>query len=84
MSLVAVPVVPKIAIAVAVPAVIVVEPPAVAFPVPFEKALPIIVGSYPAGAVIRWAGPVSAMPLVTASDRIPVAIHPDITGAGSS
>ena len=83
-ALAAVPIVTKITITVPIPTMIVIEPPPVALPISFEKALPVIVRSYPAGAVIRWAGPVSGMPPVAASHWIPVAIHPDIAGAGNS
>ena len=72
------PVVAEVAIAAAVPVMIVLDPAAVALPVAFKEAAPVIAGPDPVGAGIRWASPVSAMPFVVVSHRIPVAFDPKV------
>jgi hypothetical protein len=66
-----------IAVTVAVPVMVVFAPAAVAIPVPFKEALSVVAGPNPACAGIGWTSPVSGMPPVTVSHRIPVSFHPD-------
>ena len=72
-----------VTVPVAIPMVIVRHPPAPAFPVTFVEALTIVVGHHPRGTRIRWAGPVTVMPLVMMADWIPIAFQPDKAWAGS-
>src|SRR5450432_1289013 len=75
----------EIAVApVAVPLVIVGPAAVIAFPVAFDEALAIVARDHPDGAGVRWSSPVTVMPFVTVSNRIPVAVHPDESRAGSS
>src|SRR5579864_6719264 len=67
----------KVAVTVAVPMMVVFAPSAVAVPVPFKEALSVVAGPNPACAGIGRASPVSGMPSVTVTHRIPVTFHPD-------
>jgi hypothetical protein len=67
----------KIAVVVAVPVMVVVAPSAVAFPVPSKEAPAVVVGNNPTRVGIWWPSPVSAVPLVVVSHRIPISLHPD-------
>src|SRR5690242_6388372 len=68
----------KIAVTVAIPAMLVFDSAAPTFPVSVEKPLSVVVRSYPTRSRIRGASPVSFMPSIVALDWIPIAIHPDI------
>ena len=74
---VVVAVVTIVTVPVAIPMVIVRHPPAPAFPVTFVEALTIVVGYHPRGTRIRWAGPVTVVPLVMMANRVPIPLHPD-------
>src|SRR5579863_3658967 len=71
-------VVAEIAAAVAVPTMIVLDPAAVAVPIPREELSSLITRSNPDGAGIGWASPIPGMPLVMVSDRVPVTVHPKV------
>jgi hypothetical protein len=71
-----------IAVTVVVPMMIVGTPAVIAFPVAFKKALSIVVRRHPIRAGIWRTGPITVMPFVMPSDRIPVALDPHKTGAG--
>ena len=66
-----------VAIMTLVPLVIMVKPAAVPFPVARIKLLAIVTRSYPSSALIGWPRPVTVMPLVTISLRVPIAVQPD-------
>jgi hypothetical protein len=74
-------VVPEIPVVIAIPSVIVLNASVIAFPVPFEKALPVVIRPDPVSALIRWAGPISIMPAITVPPWIIVAIDPNETGS---
>jgi len=73
---------PEIAVMVAIPAVIMFEPSAISFPIAGIELSPIVAWSDPASFWIRNVCPVSAVPRIAASNRIPVAIDPHKIGAG--
>jgi hypothetical protein len=60
----------------AIPAVIMVEAAAVAFPVSIDKILTIVPWANPACAVIRGPCPISIMPSIVVADRVPVTFNP--------
>jgi hypothetical protein len=70
--------VPKVAAAVAVPAVIVFASAAISVPIAIKIALTIMARGHPPPARISRPGPVSVMPLIVVSNWIPVAVHPYI------
>jgi len=80
----AVAIVPEIAVSIAVPAMIVIEPAAVAFPIALEELSALIARSAPMGAGVGGTGPISVMPTIPPSHWIPIAIDPEIIGSGGS
>jgi len=68
----------EIPIAVVIPPVIVLEPAAIAIPIPREELSTLITRPDPGRARIRWTGPIPVMPPVAVSDRVPIAIHPKV------
>jgi len=74
----------KIPVMVAVPVMVVFAPAAIAFPVPRKEALSVVVGHNPTRAEIGRTSPVSGMPLIMASNGIPVSLNPYEFGAWSS
>jgi len=81
-GLVAIVVAPAISVTimVAIPAVVVIETTAAAFPVATVVAATFMARTDPAGADIGRASPVSAMPAVVMPDGIPIAVNPNIIG----
>jgi len=77
-------IVAEIAIAIAVPSMIVLHPAAVALPVACKELAPVIARPNPAGARIRRTSPISVMPPITVSGRIPVTVYPEVIGSRSS
>jgi hypothetical protein len=71
-------VVPAIAVSVVVviPVVVVLEPAAVSVPIAGKESLAIMMRRYPASAQVGRPGPITGMPLVVSSGRIPIALHP--------
>jgi hypothetical protein len=69
----------EIAPSFAIPMVIVLNPAAVALPVAFKEALPVVMRPYPARAHVRRTSPVTGVPPVVAAEGIPITIHPDVT-----
>ena len=63
-------------ITVPVPAMVVSEPPAIAIPVPVVILAAFIARAYPTCTLIRNSGPVSVVPDVTMTHRVPIAVHP--------
>src|SRR5579883_467405 len=72
-----------IAVAVAVPAVVVLAPSVVAIPVTREVPAALITRSNPPRAAINRQRPITGVPLVVISHWIPVALHPNVVRAGA-
>jgi hypothetical protein len=71
-----------VSVPVVIPMMIVSQAPALAFPVTVVEAAAVMVGYHPQSARVRWAGPVSVVPLPMVADRIPIAFHPNEAGSG--
>jgi hypothetical protein len=84
LSMVLVSIVVPVVVTAAVPAMVVVDPAAIAIPVACEELLSIMTRFHPARAVEGWTGPVSVVPLVVVSHGIPVAPDPRIFAARTS
>jgi hypothetical protein len=71
-------IVPAVAVSVVVsiPVVIVLKTPAISVPIAGEVTLSVMARRYPAGAHVRRASPVAAVPPVVLSYRIPITLHP--------
>ena len=83
LSLVSIVVTVPVSIALMIPMVIVVEPPAIAIPIASKKLPPVMAGPSPMGTRIRWTSPIALVPPVAASRRVPVALNPDEIGSWS-
>jgi len=59
-----------------VPAMVVLTPAAIAFPVTVIESLAVVTGTNPMSTAIWWPRPISVMPLVMVPDGVPVAIYP--------
>jgi hypothetical protein len=66
-----------IAVVVAIPVMVVLDPAALTLPIPPIEALSIVTRSYPSSPPIGWASPISSMPPVMAPYGIPVPVYPD-------
>ena len=66
-----------IAVVVAVPAMVMFAPAAIAFPVTIPVAIPFISRCNPTCAGVNRAGPVSFMPSIVASHWVPIAFNPN-------
>jgi hypothetical protein len=73
---------PIAAAVIPVPAVIVLEATAIAFPVPGEVLAAFVSGTDPPGSRIRRARPISFVPAVMVAHWIPIAVHPGKTRPG--
>src|SRR4051794_480570 len=71
-----IPVVPPI------PMVVVLPVSRIAVPIPGEVAASLVSRGDPAGRMVRRAGPITGVPLIVVSPRIPVALDPDKPWAG--
>ena len=71
----------KVALAVAVPTMIVLPPSAITLPIALEEALSIMAWRHPARRRIGRTSPITVVPLVMISDRVPVAVDPVKIGA---
>jgi hypothetical protein len=69
-----------IAVAIAIPTMIVFEASARSFPVAVVISTAFMARCYPPGSLIGRATPISVMPSILMSDRIPVTVYPVITG----
>jgi hypothetical protein len=67
-----------------VPAMVVLEPPPLAFPITREVLTAFIPRTNPSRAGVRRPRPISFVPSVATTHRIPVAIYPRETRTGSS
>jgi len=70
------PVPSVVSIPVTIPVVVVLNPPAIALPVASVVLAALVSWAYPTCSAIWRASPISPMPLVMVSCRIPVAIDP--------
>jgi hypothetical protein len=68
-----------VVVTVTVPVMVVRDPAAIAVPIAVIVALSVMMRCNPARAVVRWTCPVSVMPLITISHRVPVARNPRIS-----
>jgi hypothetical protein len=68
--------IPEIPVPVVVPAVFVAKAAAIPLPVTLVESLSVVSRQNPDGAGIGRASPVTVMPHVTASRRIPIAVYP--------
>src|SRR5689334_16630271 len=76
---------PEVAVPpIAVPSMIVVEPAAVAIPITFEELSSLIARTYPMRSAVGRTGPISVMPPVPSSNRIPVTVYPEVIRPGGS
>src|SRR6266545_908956 len=67
-----------IPIVVGVPSMIMFEPAARSVPVTLEEHPSVIPCCHPVGTGVRWPGPISVMPHVTAFNRIPISLNPHV------
>jgi hypothetical protein len=70
-------------VAVAIPVMVVLHATALAFPVSDEVAPPFVAGSNPSRGRVGHARPITFVPFVVISDRVPVAVDPNGIGAGT-
>ncbi len=66
-----------------VPFMVVGDMAAIAIPVAFKVTLSVVTRFHPTGAGISGTCPVSLVPLIVVSHRIPVARNPQTSGAGT-
>src|SRR5437016_5035180 len=71
-----------VAITLTIPAMIVIETAAIAVPVTFVKSDSIMAGCNPARSLIGRPGPITHVPCVTISNRVPVAGNPHVLRRG--
>lgn len=67
----------------AIPAVVVLEAPARRIPVPGKIPLAVMMRPNPNGAFEGRTGPITLVPPVTVSNRIPITLYPHETGTWS-
>ena len=72
-----------ITIMAAVPAVVMFKSAAVSVPVTVKEPLSIMMRSHPMSPRVRWPSPITLMPLVMPSRRIPITIYPYVFWAWS-
>src|SRR5215813_1876944 len=77
----AVPLVMKIPVSVAVPVVVMFKSTAVSFPVTQKERPPIVTRRDPVSPRIRWSSPITFMPPVTVFHHIPITIYPHELGS---
>jgi hypothetical protein len=65
-----------ITIMAAVPAVVMFKPAAISVPVTAIEPPSLMMRYYPTGSRVRWPSPITFMPLVMPSHRIPITIYP--------
>jgi hypothetical protein len=79
-------VIPAVAIPtvmVSVPAMIVIESPAVAVPISGVPAIAIVPRFNPARTDVGRTGPIAVVPAIPAVDDVPVAVDPDVLRPGT-
>jgi hypothetical protein len=70
------PVAVCIPVPVVVPGVFMFKPAAISFPVTRKVPVSIMMRPHPPGPRVRWPSPITIMPLVVLSNRIPITVHP--------
>ena len=75
-------VITEVPASVAVPAVIMFKPAVFSLPVTVEESLSVVTRPHPASPWVRRPSPITFMPAIMPSDRIPIALDPLIVGAG--
>lgn len=72
-----VPVVTEITVVMTIPMVVVLDPPVASIPIPAKILFSIMVGRNPTRLFVRRSSPISWVPPIVMSDRIPIAVHPN-------
>jgi hypothetical protein len=72
-----VPVMMEIPVATMIPVMIVLDPSVASIPVTRKIPLSVMVGCNPTRTFVRRPGPISGVPLIVMSYRIPIAFHPN-------
>ena len=73
---------PEIAVSVVVPNVIMFKPAVFSLPVTAIELPPIVMRHHPASTRVRRPSPITFMPAIMPSDRIPVTLDPQELGSG--
>jgi len=73
---------PEIAVSVVVPNVIMFKPAVFSLPVTAIELPPIVMRHHPASTRVRRPSPITFMPAIVPSDRIPVTLDPQELGSG--
>ena len=73
---------PEIAVSVVVPTVIMFNPAVFSLPVTLKESLSVVMRPHPASPWVRRPSPITFMPAIMPSDRIPVALYPHELGSG--
>jgi len=73
---------PEIAVSVVVPTVIMFNPAVFSLPVTVKESLSVVMRPHPASPWVRRPSPITFMPAIMPSDRIPVALYPHELGSG--
>lgn len=71
------------AVVIAIPAMVVLHAAAIALPVSGEVAPSLIAGNDPSRATVRRPRPISSVPRVMISDRVPISVDPIKFRAGA-
>lgn len=71
-----------VSVSVVVPAMIMLEPSAVPLPVTIIEPLSVVMGRNPASPRVRWPSPITLMPAIVTSLRVPVTLDPHELRAG--
>jgi hypothetical protein len=80
--LVPVPIMPEVAVVIAIPTVVVRNPSMLAVPIAVKKHSTFIPRNDPVGTCVWRPRPVPFMPFVTIAFWIPIAVYPEIVGTG--
>jgi len=78
MPVAVVPLVAEVAIAIAIPTVVVLDPSVVAIPIAFKKPSTFIPRPCPVRTCVWRPRPIAFMPLVAVAFWIPIAVYPEI------
>src|SRR6266550_359611 len=78
MPVAVVPLVAEVAIAIAIPTVVMLDPSVVAIPITFKKPSTFIPRSRPVRTCVWRPRPIAFMPLVAVAFWIPIAVYPEI------
>ncbi len=78
----AIVVITQVPASVVVPAVIMFKPAVFSLPVTVEESLSVVTRPHPASPWVRRPSPITFMPAIMPSDRIPVTLDPQELGSG--